>query len=93
MKKLLVVLFIITMIFCFVGCDMYDKRYDASANEFMGDIGFVIIERLGNYGDTYVYLVYDAETKVEYIFTRGYSENSLCPYYDENGEVTIYKGE
>ena len=93
MKKLLITLLAIVMIFCFVGCNERDTAYDRQVNEFMADSGFVLIERIGKQGDTYMYLVYDAESKVEYILIEGYCETSLCPYYDSNGEVVIYKGE
>lgn len=98
MKKLLAVLCLIGMIFFLVGCDTSNEQnvetiQDKVANEFIVDMGFVIIEKMGEFGDTCVYLVYDAETKVEYMLTEGYCETSFCPYYDENGEVVIYKGE
>jgi hypothetical protein len=80
----------IAMIFCFAGC----KVKDDTANKLMDECGFVLIEKNGKYGDYHIYRVYDAETKVEYILTTGYSGTiGLCPRFDENGEVVIYKGE
>ena len=90
MKKLLAILCLIIMIFCFVGCASEKDSIVESINE---DTCFVVIEEIGHYGDRYMYLVYDEKTKVEYIHTTGYNETSFCPYYDENGEVVIYKGE
>lgn len=90
MKKLFVILCIITIIFCLTGC----KLKDNSANKLIDECGFVLIEKNGNFGDYNIYRVYDQETKVEYILTNGYSGTiGLCPRYDENGEVIIYKGE
>lgn len=93
MKKLLVALLLITMIFCFVGCDCYDDAYDEKVNELMDNAGFVVIDRLGKSGDTYFYLVYDTGTNVEYILVDGYCETSLCPRYNRNGDVIVHKGE
>lgn len=90
MKKLLAILCLITMLFCLTGC----KIKDDTTNKLIDECGFVLIEKNGNYGDYDIYRVYDPETKVEYILTNGYCGTiGLCPRFDENGEVMIYKGE
>ena len=99
MKKLLVILCLVVMVFCFAGCGntegptVFNDTTDQVVIKQMEQAGFVVIERLSKYGDTYMYLVYDEKTKVEYILTEGYCETSLCPYFNENGELVIYKGE
>jgi hypothetical protein len=77
------------MIFCFTGCNYKDDV----TTELLEESGFEIIDKIGHYGDVSIYLVYHSETKVEYIFVNGYCETSLCPYYDDNGNIVIYKGE
>lgn len=90
MKKLLVILCLVAMIFCFAGC----KIKDDATNKLIDECGFVLIDKTGKYGDYNIHYVYDPETKVEYILTYGYSGTiGLCPRFDENGEVMFYKGE
>ena len=89
MKKLLAILCVVTMIFCFVGCAPKDDAVVKNIEK----CGFIVIDRIGRYGDISMYRVYNAETKVEYIYVRGAYESSLCPNFDENGDVIIYKGE
>lgn len=91
--KILLVLFIIVMTICLIGCDTDNKIAYGAAEDYVEDLGFAIIKQLSEHGDAYTYLVYDKETKVEYILVDVFCEKSLCPYYDENGEVVIYKGE
>ena len=56
------------------------------------DMGFSIIRKL-DYSEADVYLVYDDMTKVEYLAEIRYGTISFCPYYDANGNVSIYIGE
>jgi hypothetical protein len=55
--------------------------------------GFGVVEQMGRFSDTYIYLIYDMETKAEYIFIDGYESYALSPYYDKNGNVAYYKGD
>ena len=93
MKILFTLFFIFIIMFCLVACNVADDIDDKATEKYAENTGFVIIKKLGECGDTCTYLVYDAETKVEYILIDGYCETSLCPYFDENGDVVIYKGE
>lgn len=54
-------------------------------------MGFSIIKRL-DCDATNIYLVYDTVTNVEYIVEFGNGNVSFCPYYDANGDVSIYSG-
>lgn len=66
----------------------YDKLDDNQIKAY----GFVTIKQLGFYGEGGSYLVYDPMTKVEYVaITGSYGNFSLCPYYDEHGDVVIYE--
>ena len=55
------------------------------------DMGFSIIRKL-DCSEADVYLVYDDATKVEYLAEIGYGNISFCPYYDADGNVSIYGG-
>lgn len=91
MKKILAVILITVTLCCLTACDVSTVR-EETASAQMDDLGFEVIEYLGSYGDCYIYLVYDVQTKVEYIFANGYCRMSWSPYYDENGNVKIYEG-
>ena len=54
-------------------------------------MGFSVIKRL-DCNATNIYLVYDTVTNVEYIVEFGNGNVSFCPYYDANGNVSIYGG-
>ena len=54
-------------------------------------MGFSVIKRL-ECNATNIYLVYDTVTNVEYIVEFGNGNVSFCPYYDANGDVSIYSG-
>ena len=54
-------------------------------------MGFSVIKRL-DCDATNIYLVYDTVTNVEYIVEFGNGNVSFCPYYDANGDVSIYSG-
>lgn len=52
------------------------------------DHKFVKIDEY-NFQGFVIHLAYDPETKVEY-FIRG---ELMCPRYDENGNISFYRGE
>ena len=52
------------------------------------DHKFIVIDTY-NYQGYVIHLVYDPETKVEY-FIRG---DLMCPRYDQNGNISFYRGE
>ena len=66
------------------------KVDEINTKNFEG-MGFSIIKKL-DYTKVDVYLVYDNVTKVEYLAEIGYGNISFCPYYDANGNVSIYGG-
>ena len=87
MKKTLFVIIITCFLFCFLtGCkttidtDNHDVFYDK----------FVVIETRDNPEYGTLYTVYDKDTMVMYYFTHCDRSRSLCPVYDENGNVMIY---
>lgn len=52
------------------------------------DEQFEKIEKIGSVNGYTIWLVYDVNTKVVYVV----SGDSICPYYDADGNVAIYKG-
>jgi hypothetical protein len=92
MKKIFAVVLIVATLCCLTACDVSSAK-EKNTSAQLDDIGFEVIKHLGSYGDCDFYLVYDIQTKVEYIFATGYCRTSWCPYYDENGNVSIYEGE
>ena len=91
MKRLIALFLIIAMCIGLAACS---KSYDKWDNEQIETYGFIEIKQIGRYGEGASYLVYDPVTKVEYIaITGSYGSFSLCPYYDECGNVVIYEGD
>ena len=90
MKKLIAIILAIFMFCCLTACA---DSTTAFAEEAIERHGFVVVRQLYVYGDTSVYIVYDPSTMVEYIIYDGYRSYSICPYYDENGNVAFYKGD
>ena len=94
MKRLIALLLIVIMCAGFAACDAHYARLDEYDDHEFKEYGFVTIKQLGRYGEGACYLVYDPVTKVEYIVRTGsYNDFSVCPYYDEHGNVAIYEGE
>lgn len=85
-KKFLVLCLLCTFMLALVGCE---TTIDTDHHDVFWD-KFVVIEDRHNpeYGELYV--VYDKDTMVMYYFTRSDRSRSLCPVYDENGNVMIY---
>lgn len=52
---------------------------------------FEYIDTLDEYWSIDMYLIRDKETGVNYILSNGYCASSMCPLYDENGNVVITK--
>lgn len=94
MKRFIALLLIAVMCFCLTACNSYWDRYDQLDDARFEEYGFIKIKQLGRYGENACYLVYDPITKVEYIACTGsYGNFSVCPYYDEYGNVAIYGGD
>ena len=91
MKRFVAILLIVLILCGLTACDVSTVR-EENASAQLDDLGFEVIEYLGSYGDCYIYLVYDVETNVEYIFASGYCRMSWSPYYDESGNVAFYDG-
>ena len=88
MKRIIVLVVIIILCINLVACEYSRTESDLKQQEAFG---FVTIEQRGYYGDSAAYLIYDPTTKVEYIVINGSGGNfSICPYYDEHGNVAIY---
>ena len=91
MKKIIAIVLVVCMLWCFAGCSEVTDNIRANK---VSELGFVLIEEFGSYGSSRTYLVYDPNTMVEYLFyTADYDSISMCPYYDSDGNVVIYKGE
>lgn len=90
MKRVVAALLLVVMLLGLTACGAID---DTTYGESMiGSFGFRLIEEFGRCGDTTVFLVYDPNTGVEYLFTDGYNTTSICPYYNSDGTVAIYNG-
>lgn len=91
MKKIIVIVLTICLLCGLIGCTT--KSIEKNIETAIEKSGFILIDLFGERGDVDIFLVYDPNTKVEYLFTRGpYSSMSICPYYDSNGNIAIYKG-
>lgn len=93
MKKFIVLLLVLVIVFSCAGCGV-ESRIKWN-KDHIETFGFVVINQFGGmYGsESGCYLVYDPATNVEYICHVGsYGNFSLCPYYDETGNVVIYGG-
>lgn len=90
MKRVVAALLLVVTLLGMTACETADKpTYEERTIE---ECGFHIIERLGGKGYTNIYLVYDPDTGIEYLFLSGYHEDSICPYYNSDGTVAIYNG-
>lgn len=86
---------ILTLMVLLVGCgaEQYTDE-QGNTNDLIGG-RFVILDECtdngteGNYYCTYV--TYDKDTKVMYYILDGYRRAGLCPMYDTNGNIMIYK--
>lgn len=78
MKRFVAILLILVIALSCVACSCVDAGKQ-----------FVKIDEYRTHHGYVVSLVYDPVTKVEY-FMRG---DLMCPRYDENGNITFYKGE
>lgn len=89
MKKFLIMVMVLTLIL--TGCETSKKSYDD--DEMVISDTFIVLERVYNFDDGAFYTVYDKETKVEYfIYSNGY-QGGICPIYNADGTVKVYKGE
>jgi hypothetical protein len=93
MKKIFLIILIVFTLCCFAACDDYEENTKNITENTIENMGFIPIENIYLHGDSCAYVVYDPATKVEYIVFDGYRSFSICPYYDENGDVAIYGGE
>lgn len=92
MKKILIFILILGMLFALTGCSKRTAIYNGQTFEV--EANFYIIKTLYRGGITGydVRLCYDPETKVMYYIigtTRSHSF-SVSPYYLSNGELGIY---
>lgn len=92
MKKILAIVLIVVTLCCLTACESYDEGVKNVTKDVIINMGFIPIENIFVSGDNCAYLVYDPDTKVEYIFYDGYRSFSICPYYDKNGSVKFYEG-
>jgi hypothetical protein len=78
MKHIIAILLVLSVVFCLTACSSVDDEKK-----------FVEIDKYrAPYGQTIV-VVYDPVTKVEY-FMMG---DTMCPRYDENGNIAFYEGD
>ena len=80
MKYIVTILLVCFVLCMFVGCS-----YETDDKSMLEDLGFIHLKTYGRR----TYLVYDTETRVQYIVNMNYGR-SFCPYYDETGNVAIY---
>lgn len=89
MRRVVAVLLLVIMLLGLTACSDNETIYEEQTIE---ECGFRIIDKFGDKGVADIYLVYDPNTCVEYLFLSGYHENSICPYYNSDGTVAIYNG-
>ena len=75
-----------TFLFGLTGCE---TEVDTDSHQVLFD-KFIVIETRTNTDYGTLYTVYDKDTMVMYYFTHCDRSRSLCPVYDENGNVMIY---
>lgn len=89
MKKFLIVIMVLML--ALTGCETKKTSYDD--NERVVFDRFIILEKLTKVGDGALYTIYDKETKVEYfLYSCGY-QGGICPIYNADGTIKVYKGE
>ena len=93
MKRIIALLLIVIMLLSLTACAAKEESVNSFTEKGMREIGFTVESYLGNFGDKYFYLIHDNNTKVKYIYVDDYMGMSLCPYYDEDGNVDIYEGD
>lgn len=88
MKKFLIVVMVLAL--ALTGCGKTKRIiYENDEKTFFDT--FIVLEQRDNFDDGYLYIVYDKETKVEYyIFGSGY-RGGICPIYNTDGTVKVYK--
>lgn len=90
MKRIVAVLLLVIMLLGLTACSSIEQP--TVGEVFIKECGFHIKEALGKYGTTTVYLVYDVDTGVEYLFAFDGDRMAICPYYNSDGTVAIYNG-
>lgn len=87
MKKIISILILVIltgMLLC--GCS--HKTYTDSNKSILQNKFTIIREDKGISDD--IYLIYDKYTKIVYLYTRGGSHATMCPYYiNINGKPTV----
>lgn len=78
MKRFIAILLVVLMLCGLVACAPAEQQ----------DARFRSVDKFRLTTGYRAQLVYDLETKVMYIICG----DSLCPYYDEDGNVMIYEG-
>lgn len=87
MKKISILICILAMV-VLVGCKTTTKTYEA---DMWGT--FTIVEKRNNmeYGE--LTICYDNDSKAMYYLWNSASRAGMCPIYDKDGRVKLYKGE
>ena len=86
-KKIIVSVFLLSVLL--TGCSSNDTTMDGGPK--FEKSRFEYIDTLDEYWSIDMYLIRDKETGVNYILSAGYQASSMCPLYDENGNVVITK--
>lgn len=90
MKRIVAVLLLVIMLLGLTACSSTEQP--TAGEMFIEECGFHIKEYLGKHVSLSVYLVYDVDTRVEYLFAFDGTRISICPYYNSDGTVAIYNG-
>jgi len=94
--KLIIFTAVLALTLCLTGCSCKEQYVDEHGNSY-DIIGgrFVVLDECednnANYNRTYI--TYDNDTKVMYYIIDGYCRAGLCPMYDANGNIMVYKEE
>ena len=90
MKKIISISILISILIIILsGCGVKTTTYP-DGQEKMLSKQFTVIKETRLIGDENCYYIYDNNTKIMYLYTRGGYYATMCPYYiNINGEPTI----
>lgn len=92
MKKLLILLITILLLFTSVGCESttYEEARSSNDMEFFGEY-FTLLYEWGSPSEGWYYVMYANDTGVKYMyFHRGY-RGGITPLYNADGTLQIYE--
>lgn len=94
MKRFIAIILALVIAISLMGCASVEEANLNMYGTIVNELGFTVLQHAGDAARHDCYIVYDNETNVVYYLSFPYATGiTLCPRYDENGEVMIYRGE